>query len=130
MVYNFRGSFLTPPLHPLCQIFVGHFRPAPFFHKIRQPLLLQILELCFENCISGQVLGLMEDATLTGTNVILEPKDDPGTDHQLWIRSTTTPPTPQGYFTLKNVASGTFLTSRFSEDTGIASMIIAGMVSQ
>ena len=92
--------------------------------------MVQILELCFENCISGQVLGLMEDATLTGTNVIMEPKDDPGTDHQLWLRSTTTPPTPQGYFTLKNVASGTFLTSRFSEDTGIASMIIAGMVSQ
>ena len=122
---NFGGSFLTP-----ISDFVGHFRPAPFLPKIRQPLLVQILELCFENCTSGQVFGLMEDATLTGTHVILEPKDDPSTDHQLWIRSTTTPPTPQGYFTLKNVASGTFLTSRFSEDTGMASMIIAGMVSQ
>ena len=76
------------------------------------------------------MLGLTEDATLTGTNVIMEPKDNPSTDHQLWLRSTTIPPTPQGYFTLKNVASGTFLTSKFSEESGMATMIIAGMDSQ
>ena len=67
----------------------------------------------------------MEDATLTGTDVLMEPKDDPTTDHQLWLRSTDT----QGHFTLKNVASGTFLTSRFSDESGIATLIIAGMVS-
>ena len=58
-----------------------------------------------EDTASGQVLGLMEDATLTGTEVVMEPKDDPITDHQQWLRSTPT----QGHFTLKNLASGTYL---------------------
>ena len=62
-------------------------------------------------------MGLYEDALLSGTQVTLEPKRSPDTDHQLWLRSTTT----NGHFTLKNVASKIFLTGPNS-----VSAIIAG----
>ena len=62
-----------------------------------------------EDTASGRVLGIMED----GTEVILEAKAQPITDKQGWLRGTTI----NGHFTLKNQASGNFLTGVNSKST-------------
>ena len=53
------------------------------------------------------VLGLENNSTEEWTNVILETFDN--SDRQMWTRSM---PTTNGYFTLKNKLSGTFLTNQ------------------
>ena len=94
-------------------------RKGPWKYQSNSWIIPNITEIGhIEDDTSGQVLGLYEDALLSGTQVTLEPKRFPDTNHQLWLRSTTT----NGHFTFKNVASKTFLTGPNS-----VSSIIAGM---
>ena len=62
---------------------------------------------------SGQVLGLKEDATAIGTEVILEESDS--SDHQLWLQEMG----DDGYFTLKNKVTEKFLTATSSSEMAI-----------
>ena len=55
---------------------------------------------------SGEVLGLWNDATVLGTMVGLEPKDQPLSDEQKWVRGIAD---ADGWFRLKNPCSGRVL---------------------
>ena len=57
---------------------------------------------------------------LKGTNVILEPKEDPIADRQKWKRSTPDPEDPEGWFTLQNPTSERYLTAISALDTIIS----------
>ena len=61
-----------------------------------------------EDTASGEVLTIKKD----GNEVILEVKEQPITEEQGWLRGTTI---MNGHFTLKNQASGNFLTGVTSD---------------
>ena len=64
----------------------------------------------------GLALGLVNDATASGTKVVFEARD-PGATGQLWIRG---PKDKDGYFFLRNQKSMKYLTSSTSTDSIIA----------
>ena len=59
-----------------------------------------------EDQASGDVLGLWNDATALGTMVGLEPKDQPQSNEQKWVRGLAD---TNGWFRLKNPCSGRVL---------------------
>ena len=70
-----------------------------------------------EDQASGDVLGLWNDATALGTMVGLEPKDQPLSDEQKWVRGIAD---VNGWFRLKNPCTGKVLS------VALSSMIITG----
>jgi hypothetical protein len=67
-----------------------------------------------------QALGLMDDATIKGTKVILETRDEQKRVGQEWFRSKLD---SEGWFTLKNPISGRYLTAASNISTTITGIL-------
>ena len=71
---------------------------------------------------SGEVLGLLNDATHLGNLVVLETKDMALRDEQTWIRKVAD---ANNWFRLKNPCSGRVLTAQTSNHLTIGGMYMS-----